>query len=178
MLQCYNVTFPASQWSEILVKRVSMLPVALNYANGSKAAPSPCGKILPEPANRPTLCGVASCFCNLSPRAISSRYFLALFPRAISSLPAHKHLPSPTIDPPSPTIDPPLPTNILPRPQSSLPRPAIPSVRRRFPLSFPYHPLTNPLAFSVLLRESSGYVKGMIRQWPFKARRRPFGPRA
>ena len=148
MLQCYNVTFPTSQWSEILVKRVSMLPVALKYANGSKAAPSPCGKILPEPANRPTFCGVASCLCNLSPRAISLRF---------SSLLAHEHPSSPKI---------------------VLPRPAIPSVRRRFPLSFPYHPLTNPLAFSVLLRESSGYVKGMIRQWPFKARRRPFGPRA
>ena len=153
MLQCYNVTFPTSQWSEILVKRVSMLPVALKYAYGPKAAPSPHGKILPEPANRPTFCGVASCLCNLSPRAISSRYFLALFRPSL----AHEHLPSPAIVPP---------------------RPAIPSVRRRFPLSFPYHPLTNPLAFSVLLRESSGNVRGMIRQWPFKARRRPFGPRA
>ena len=157
--------FTSSQGSGFLVKRVSMLPVALKYANGSKAAPSPCGKILPEPANRPTFCGVASCFCNLSPRAISSRYFLALFRPSL----AHEH-------PPSPTIVPPSSTNIFPRPQSSLPRPAIPSVRRRFPLSFPYHPLTNPLAFSVLLRELSGYVKGMIRQWPFKARRRPFGP--
>ena len=150
--------FTSSQGSGFLVKRVSMLPVALKYANSSKAAPSPCGKILPEPANRPIFCRVASCFCNLSPllalspRAISSRYFLALFRPSL----AHKHLPSPTIVPP---------------------RPAIPSVRRRFPLSFPYHPLTNPLAFSVLLRESSGYVKGMIRQWPFKARRRPFGSR-
>ena len=154
--------FTSSQGSGFLVKRVSMLPVALKYANGSKAAPSPCGKILPEPANRPIFCGVASCFVT---------YLLALFPRALSSLPrpqtsslahnrpslAHKHPPSPKIVPP---------------------RPAIPSVRRRFPLSFPYQPLTNPLAFSVLLRESSGYVKGMIRQWPFKARRCPFGHRA
>ena len=159
--------FTSSQGSGFLVKRVSMLPVALKYANGSKAAPSPCGKILPEPANRPIFCGVASCFYNLSPRTISSRSFSLRF----SSLPrprtsslahnrpslAHKHPPSPKIVPP---------------------RPAIPSVRRRFPLSFPYQPLTNPLAFSVLLRESSGNVRGMMRQWPFKARRRPFGSRA
>ena len=117
MLQCYNVTFPASQWSEILVKRVSMLPVALNYANGSKAAPSPCGKILPEPANRPTFCGVASCFCHLSPRAISSRYFLALFV-------------------------PPSPTNIFPCPQLSLPCPQTSSLAHNRPsLALQYHPL-------------------------------------
>ena len=158
--------FTSSQGSGFLVKRVSMLPVALKYANGSKAAPSPCGKILPEPANRPTFCGVASCFYNLSPRTFSSRYFLALFvpPCPETSSLAHNRPSLAQEHPPSPTI--------------VLPRPAIPSVRRRFPLSFPYHPLTNPLAFSVLLRESSGYVKGMIRQWSFKARRCPFGPRA
>ena len=158
--------FTSSQGSGFLVKRVSMLPVALKYANGSKAAPSPCGKILPEPANRPTFCGVASCFVTyllaLSPRAISLRSFVPPCPQT-SSL-AHNRPSLAQEHPPSPTI--------------VLPRPAIPSVRRRFPLSFPYHPLTNPLAFSVLLRESSGNVKGMIRQWPFKARRRPFGPRA
>lgn len=168
--------FTSSQGSRFLVKRVSMLPVALKYANGSKAAPSPCGKILPEPANRPIFCRVASCFCNLSPRAISSRSFVPpsptnIFPRPQSTLP-RPQTSSLAQNRPS------TPTNILPRPQSSLPRPAIPSVRRRFPLSFPYHCRIIPLAFSVLLRESSGYVKGMIRQWSFKARRRPFGSRA